>query len=125
MKKAIVILALALVCAMAFAACGGNAPGGNAADGPSDAAAGMDYLSWTGKEWNAASDAGKTAAAKVLLEEAAKATGQAGGQVTDGDAAGMIQPISAYFQTDQSMTLQDVVDAMGAPADQAPAAQAG
>lgn len=82
-------------------------------------AASGDYLSWSGKEWKAASDEDKQAATKLYLIETIKATAKATGQeyssemeaaVTDDVVKQNVAALDTAFMADETITLQDMLE---------------
>lgn len=84
------------------------------------AEAGSDYLAWSGKEWNAASEEEKMAAAKAYLIETVKITAEAAGQeytsemeasITDDQVKTTYDSLATGFTQDESITIQQLLDA--------------
>lgn len=79
-----------------------------------------DYLSWTAREWTAASDDDKAAATKLYLIESMKVTAEAMGQeftsqmeaaITDEAVKASIVTLEAAFAADPDIKLQDILEA--------------
>lgn len=84
-----------------------------------NADASSEYLSWTGKEWAAASDEEKEAVAKFYLLETIKLTAQAAGQeytdemeasITDEMVTANVPALDAAFQENADLKVQDFID---------------
>lgn len=82
--------------------------------------AASDYLAWSGKEWNAATEEEKMAAAKAYLIETVKITAEAAGQeytsemeasITDDQVKTTYDSLAAGFTQDESITIQQLLDA--------------
>lgn len=82
--------------------------------------AASDYLAWSGKEWNAATEEEKMAAAKAYLIETVKITAEAAGQeytsemeasITDDQVKTTYDSLEAGFTQDESITIQQLLDA--------------
>lgn len=92
-----------------------------------------DYSSWTGKEWNAASDDEKKDAGRYFLVETTKAATEAAGQewtdqmesaaITDQAVEAEIAALDQMFAADESMSMSDLIkqttETAGAIIDQA------
>lgn len=92
-----------------------------------------DYSSWTGKEWNAASDEEKKEASRYFLVETTKATAEAAGQewteqmesaaITDQAVEAEIAALDQLFAVDESMSMSELIkqttETAGAIIDQA------
>lgn len=98
--------------------------GSKTADAPTTAATEavveIDYMTWSGKEWNAADDTEKAAAAKLYLIETAKAAAKVADQeftsemeasITDEDVNTVIESLESAFVADESITIQQLLDA--------------
>lgn len=79
-----------------------------------------DYLSWTAREWTAASDDDKAAATKLYLIESMKVTAEAMGQeftsqmetaITDEAVKASIVTLESAFAADPDIKLQDILEA--------------
>lgn len=82
--------------------------------------AASDYLTWSGKEWNAATEEEQMAAAKAYLIENVKITAEAAGQeyssemeasITDDQVKTTYDSLAAGFTQDESITIQQLLDA--------------
>lgn len=102
------VLLVLVMCVAAFAGCSQNS-GAGTQGADSGAAASTDYLSWSGKDWDGASDADKLEAAKALtIKIDSSGTLKDNEEALNATAEQLVPMLDSLFAVDASVTINDL-----------------